>query len=335
YSRTASLLRRSQLLGILIAAISLALLAWIIIRLFEKLINRPIMLLKDRMAQVRQGKLDLSFPAVKQDEIGTLTQHFHHMVESLKKANHKIEELHRKEIERAEHLAAFGEMAAGLAHEIKNPLAGIRGALEVIHQRTNGKDPKKEIFQEMLYQIDKIKHILEDLLSYARPKEPKFRLIHPNICVEDALKLAKTQVGNKDIRFDFKGLDNGAQARIDPDRIQELMLNLIMNSISAIEKKGTIRIRLDSDNRDGLLITISDDGKGIEKKHLPKIFQPFFTTKPKGTGLGLSICKKIVESHNGSITVRSEPGKGTTFFIYLPVLERSINHEAEKNPRRG
>jgi len=320
YTAAATLLKKSQLKGILIGVVSISILIFIILRLFEKLVNRPISRLKDNMKNVQEGDLNIQFPVVKQDEIGSLAESFNTMVKELREANQKIKHLHNQHMEKAEHLASIGELAAGLAHEIKNPIAGMKGALEIINQKTDPSDPKKEIFKEILLQIEKIHNVIQDLLSYAKPKEMSFSLVNPNECIENAIKLAKPQTNSKDIIFHFAGIANNTLARIDADKIQELMLNLMLNSISAIEKKGQIDIKLLKKNEKDLEILFSDNGKGIKKAHLPQIFNPFFTTKSRGTGLGLSICKKITNAHNGSIQMKSKEGEGTTFFIRLPVL---------------
>ncbi len=316
----AALLEKNQMKGILIAVISLAVLSFVILRLFEKLINRPISQLKEKMKRVQEGDLDIQFSPSKNDEIGSLARNFNSMVTDLKKANEKIEELFSKQMEKAEHLASIGELAAGLTHEIKNPIAGMKGALEIINQKTDSSDPKKEIFTEILIQIDKINNVVHDLLRYARPKEMNRRVVDPIMPINTAIKFAKTQISDKEIDIQFNALTNGTQALIDADKIQEVMLNLMINSISAINKKGLITINLSEKGDRDLEIVLSDNGMGIKKDHLPQIFHPFFTTKTRGTGLGLSICKKIIEAHNGTIEVESKEEEGTTFTIELPVL---------------
>lgn len=320
YTSTAALLRKSQLQGILIGILALGTLAFIIIRLFDKLINRPISRLKEKMKKVEAGNLDFEFSSSKSDEIGSLTKSFDEMAKKLYEANKKVEELFNKQITKAGHLASLGELAAGLAHEIKNPIAGMKGALEIIDQRTDEADPKKEIFTEMLLQVEKINHVVEDLLSYAKPKEMKISLIDPNNCIQNAIKLAKPHINNKDIHFHFHPLKNEKLAYIDCNKIQEVLLNLLLNSISSIDKKGEISIELKEKNEKELEIIFSDSGRGIKQEHLPQIFHPFFTTKKRGTGLGLSICKNIIDAHYGSIGVESKENKGTTFLIRMPVL---------------
>ena len=172
----------------------------------------------------------------------------------------------------------------------------------------------------MILQIDKINNIIHDLLSYARPKEMNKRIVDPNEAIYNAIKFARTQISDKEIDIQFKSLTNGTLALIDADKIQEVLLNLIVNSISAINDKGRISIELHDKNQKELEILFADDGMGIKEEHLSQIFNPFFTTKNRGTGLGLSICKKIVEAHDGSIEVSSKSKEGTTFSIRLPVL---------------
>jgi hypothetical protein len=276
------------------------------------------------MKQVQGGNLHVQLKPLKNDDIGDLTQSFNIMVANLRLAKQQIEELHSKELERAGHLASMGELAAGLAHEIKNPIAGIKGALEVITQRTDPADPQKEIFTEILHQTDRIYNIVQDLLSYARPKEVNLKPTDPSECIQRAVHLAQSQTQDKDIRFHFEKSKEEMQILSDESKIQEVFLNLLINSIAAIEEKGEISIGLNQKNDRWLEIAIRDDGKGIKTEHLTQVFNPFFTTRRRGTGLGLSICKKIIEAHKGSIDVQSEEGKGTVFTIRLPLIDQAV-----------
>ena len=174
----------------------------------------------------------------------------------------------------------------------------------------------------MLLQIDKIDHVIQDLLSYAKPKEMNLLPANPNACAEAAINLAKPQIKDKDIRFKFKGLDNNDRAIIDVDKIQEVLLNLMLNSIAAIKNKGTISVDIHKAENNLIEIVFADDGSGIKKEHLSQVFNPFFTTRKKGTGLGLSICKRIIDAHKGSIEVSSVEGKETVFTICLPLAEK-------------
>ena len=325
YSSVFSIWKKNRTLGIIISLAALTILTLIILRLFEKIINRPIFNLKNRMKKIQEGDFSAIVPITKDDEIGDLAKSFNIMITKLEEANNRIEELHGKQMEKAEHLASLGEIAAGLAHEIKNPIAGMKGALEIIHNKTDDSDTNKEVFKEVLIQIDKIDQIIQDLLRYAKPKELNIREVPFEECVDHAVKLAQMQVKNKNIQFHVSSTEKSIYACLDADKIQEVLLNLILNGVAAIPEKGTITINITVQNNKDLLISISDNGTGIKKEFLSQIFQPFFTTKSQGTGLGLSICQKAIAAHSGTLEVESEEGKGTTFTILLPVVESKEN----------
>jgi len=327
YQNASALLLQSQWKGIVLALIALAVLTAIILRLFQRLINRPMLLLKDGMKRVQEGDLSVRWAPTKHDEIGNLMTSFNVMVENMQKANAEIKDLYQQRVEKAEHLAAFGELAAGLAHEVKNPLSGMRGALEVIDQRTPPGSPQKEIFQEILVQIDKLITIIQEFLSYARPKPLNFRASSPHLVVENAVRLAKTQVRGKDISFLLRLPGDDVRVPMDADRIQEVLVNLLLNSIAAIPDKGRILVRVRPNAPAGTLdITVADDGSGINAANLGQIFHPFFSTKKEGTGLGLSISKKTVDAHGGTIDVRSRESRGTIFTIRLPLTRPEQDH---------
>jgi hypothetical protein len=321
-SDSAAVLRTSQWKGVTVAAVTLAVLAFVILRLFERLINRPILRLRQGMAKVTQGDLTARLGATKKDELGRLAESFDSMVANLRTANRKIEDLYNERIERSEHLAAFGELAAGLAHEVRNPLAGIKGALEIISRGTPTDDPRREIFDEILRQADKVFSVIQDFLSYARLRPFQIGPASPNLIAENAIRMAKTQAQEKEIDFVFRGLPDEARFRLDADRIQDVLLNLLLNAVAAVESQGTVAVEARLAPDGGLEIEVADDGSGIKEAFLPLIFTPFFSTKKGGTGLGLSICRKIVEAHGGTISVASQEGRGTAFTIRIPAAIR-------------
>ncbi len=325
-TKISPLLERNRIKVMAVGLIALIVLIFVILRLFEKIINRPLSRLKSEMKKVRKGDLDVAAKPRNDDEIGELTRSFNLMVGDLKEARHKIKQLHEQEMEKAGHLASVGELAAGLAHEIKNPIAGINSSLEIICQKTPEGVPEKEIFREILKQTDRIHMIIQDLLSYAKPKPLSREQVNINQVIQRALKLAESQTKDKDIALNFNPLPGESVFMLDENKIQEVILNLLLNSIAAIEDTGVISITL-SRKKEKLLISIADNGRGIQQEHADKVFSPFFTTRRKGTGLGLSICKKIVEEHEGDIKVKSRFGKGTEFIISLPVESAPSNKE--------
>ncbi|MFV1977736.1 MAG: PAS domain-containing sensor histidine kinase [Myxococcota bacterium] len=242
----------------------------------------------------------------------------------------------RKQVEdalqRAEQLVVVGEMAAGLAHEIKNPLAGIKLSMEVLSNEFDLARKDGELAQQIIAEINRIEMLLKNLLNYAMPPTPKFAPIDVNWIIESALKIAKFSPKGPDrgakppqpneIEF-VKELDDLPLIVADAGQLQQVILNLLINAVYAVHGRGTIRLATAAKANDSIQIVVSDDGKGIAEPDLEKIFLPFFTTKPKGTGLGLSICKRLIEQQNGTISVVRNPEGGLTFTIHLPVEQMS------------
>jgi two-component system sensor histidine kinase AtoS len=236
-------------------------------------------------------------------------------------------------LQRTERLVVVGEMAAGLAHEIKNPLAGIKVSIEVLTSELQLEPEDSKVFQRIIDEINRIETLLKNLLSYAVPPTPQFAHIDVNRIIETAIKTVVFSLKSpaqrtksrevKDIRF-AKALDDRLpRITADPSQLQQVLLNLFLNGIQAIPEKGSITVET-STQADGFIrIVISDTGKGIDEKDLGNMFLPFFTTKPKGTGLGLPICKRLIEQQNGSIDVAYNDTGGLVFTITLPVEQRS------------
>ncbi len=300
-----------------VAFLTLILMTFVTYRLYARIIDRPLLRLMKNMRRVEDGDLSPRLPVTKKDEFGVLSQSFNAMVGRLDEISQEIAVQHKLQMEKAGHLASLGELAAGLAHEIRNPISGIKGAAEVIAQQFPPEDPRKEIFEEIRNQADRIYDIVQNLLLFAKPRELTRRRENPNACVQAAVRMAEHQTEGKEILFRFLPLKEGGTAELDCDKLQEVVLNLLLNGIAAIDKKGEISTTMEE--RDGgLEIRIEDTGKGIPSEHLPLIFNPFFTTRKKGTGLGLSLCRQIVEAHGGTITAESEPGQGAVFIIRIP-----------------
>jgi hypothetical protein len=282
-------------------------------------VQRPMVDLQENMARVGEGDLTASVSfARRNDEIGDLGRNFNQMVKSLKESREEIQRLHRTQMSRAEHLATLGELAAGLAHEIRNPLAGIAGVIEIIGRDLPTTSPARAVVKDVRQEIAQINHILSDLLQTARPHPPAIRRSDLNTTVEHAVMLARQQALSKPITIELKKNSSIPEVEHDSDQIHQVLLNLMINSIQAIEGNGKITVELDNDDLCST-IAVTDTGRGIAPEHLPNIFRPFYTTKGNGTGLGLSLARRIVEEHRGHIDVSSLPGQGTTFVVTLPI----------------
>jgi two-component system, NtrC family, sensor kinase len=281
-------------------------------------VQRPMVELQDKIARVGEGDLNVGVGfARRNDEIGDLGRNFNRMVVQLRESREEIELLHRTQMSRAEHLATLGELAAGLAHEIRNPLAGIAGVIEIIGRDLPSTSPARAVVKEVRQEIAQINRILTDLLQTARPHPPEVRPSDLNVTVEHAVMLARQQVMSKPIKIELQKDPSLPNVEHDSDQIHQVLLNLLLNAVQAIDSSGRVRVVL-SPSEDEAVITVSDTGRGIAPENLPNIFRPFYTTKGNGTGLGLSLARRIVEGHHGRIEVSSEIGIGTEFRVFLP-----------------
>lgn len=222
-----------------------------------------------------------------------------------------------EKLTRSEHLAELGQLAASLAHEIKNPLAGISGAIQVIRDGMRQEDPHRLIIHEILGQIDRLDAAVKDLLVYARPKPPEFRPCDLRAIITRVLTVMRDAPAFRDLRLRYVSQDGVPPVPADDRQIEQLVMNLLVNAAQASHGGYAIDIELGSVNRKVRLV-IRDEGAGMDEALVVRAFEPFFTTKAKGTGLGLPICRRIVEAHDGTIEIHSAIDKGTEVVVELP-----------------
>ncbi len=298
--------------AVAICAVSMLMLAY--------LVQRPMVELQEKIGQVSDGDLDVrvSFSR-RNDEIGDLGRQFNHMMQQLRESREEIERLHRTQMSRAEHLATLGELATGLAHEIRNPLAGIAGVIEIVGRDLPSTSPARAVIKDVRQEIAQINRIVTDLLETARPHPPQIRLSNLNTTVEHAVMLARQQVLSKPIKIELQKAPDLPEVEHDSDQIHQVLLNLLLNAVQAVTGAGTVNVEIDPQAQDGFAsVVVRDTGRGISPTHLSNIFRPFYTTKGNGTGLGLSLARRIVEEHHGRIEVASVVGKGSQFTVLLP-----------------
>jgi len=282
------------------------------------LIQRPMVELQEKMAKVSEGELDVAVSfSRRNDEIGDLGRNFNHMMQQLRESREEIERLHRTQMSRAEHMATLGELATGLAHEIRNPLAGIAGVIEIVGRDLPSTSPARAVVKDVRQEIARINRTLTDLLETARPHPPQIRQSNLNTTVEHAVMLARQQVLSKPIRIELQKAPDLPEVDHDSDQIHQVLLNLLLNAVQAMDGEGTVRVEIGSQESHAVLL-VSDTGRGIPPQHLANIFRPFYTTKGNGTGLGLSLARRIVEEHHGRIEVSSVEGSGSKFTVLLP-----------------
>jgi signal transduction histidine kinase len=305
---------------VLIAAVACAiLLCFVLLSVLLVLTERPLEELLKTIAHVRRGDLTARVEFAKRDDdVGQLGRQFNEMIQKLQENREEIEALRKWEMARSEHLVTLGELASGLAHEIRNPLAGIAGVVDIMSKEVPASSPSRAVIGEVHREILRIQAILNGLLSYARPRPPNFLAADLNATVEDAVEISRQEVGSKPIEVKFETVSSLPLVEHDPAQIQQVILNLIVNGIQAIPESGEVRVSVMCDH-DFVIVQVTDTGKGISAQMLPNIFKPFFTTRKDGTGLGLSLANGIVQSHGGRIEVTSTPGIGTQFKVSLPV----------------
>ena len=252
-----------------------------------------------------------------------------HDITQLKLAEEQIRQ-QTVELQRAAQLSITGELAAGLAHEIKNPLAGIQGAVDILIRRRDVNDPEREALEGVRHQVQRIDKTVRALLDRARPRNLKFIRASLTELMQATVGLARSQLvarGGDRIRIEFVPPAEEIFTVIDSAQIEDAVLNLMINAMEAVEEDGKVTLRIyrvapdDQEASEVAVIEVSDNGRGIDQKDLANIFSPFFTTRQGGTGLGLPAVRRIARVHGGSVDVKSVVGQGSTFAIRLPITE--------------
>ncbi len=243
----------------------------------------------------------------------------------------RLDESHRKlkaqtevlfqteeQLRRADRLSALGELSAGMAHEIRNPLGSIKGAAEILKDYYGPDAPQHEFIEILLKETDRLNKIVQEFLDFSRPKPPELREADINELLESVLALTAQPTRKAGISVEKRLDHNIGKWDLDAGLLKQAFLNLVLNSIQAMPEGGTLTV-VSARRDDRIEVKIVDTGAGISTDNRKKLFSPFFTTKKDGTGLGLAITYRIIQNHRGTIDVASEPGKGATFTITIPV----------------
>jgi signal transduction histidine kinase len=313
-----------------------------------RVITRPILRLVEVTKKVASGNFSQRVEKLNgSSEISMLTQAFNNMLESIEYHERELEkknaenlrlleetkrfnEILEAKIEEAtkeikekqdgliktERLATIGELATGIAHEIRNPLSGIAVALELMKNETHNEEHNQTI-SDILKELSRLERIIKGLLQLGHPRSLNLIECDPNEIIETALNLASLKAKERGIMVEKK-LDCKDRFQVDPEQIQQVLLNLLINGIDAMDgSSGKLTVETEGSNGQ-VKIKISDTGCGLSEKNKERIFHPFYSTKEHGTGLGLSISRRIVETHKGKLLISSEEGKGSTFTVVIP-----------------
>ncbi|HPD55962.1 MAG TPA: cache domain-containing protein [Smithellaceae bacterium] len=300
------------------------LIAFIIsLRLGNNIIER-IKILKRATEAIASGNLDYKLSPDKISGFNMLDEAFNYMARSLKEHNDQLQRMHQQ-LARTEKLTAMGQMAAGVAHEINNPLGGILLYSSLVLEDLPENSPLRDNMQKIIYQANRCKDIVQGLLDFSRAPTGEMAPLQINQVVSTSLNLVKDQAMFHGIKIENRFADNLPEVMGDRSRLEEVFLNLFINAADAMNGKGKLNITTEMSKNDCVRISIADTGKGVSKDLLPHIFEPFFTTKEpgRGTGLGLSIVYGIIKRHKGTIDAESEEGKGTTFIVTLPAYRNN------------
>ncbi len=292
------------------------------------IVIKPINRLKQHMNKIGDAvngsktyddmQFSLTAESKRNDEISDLEKAFNKLINRLNESKVELNEMHQKQLEQADRMFTVGEMAASLAHEIKNPISGVIGALQIFDSETQSGDAKKEIIGEMMSLLQRVNNAVNDLLSYARPKSPVFETVDVKSLINKTLSLITPLQPEKKINYNVVLGDESLVISADSNQMQQVLFNLMLNALQAMANEGSLNVFV-TKKENSVEIEVIDNGAGIKPETLPFLFKPFFTTKHKGTGLGLAISKRIIEQHSGSIEITSEVGKGTKAKISLPL----------------
>ena len=309
-------------LVLMLAADGAVIICGVSIGVVAYLVQGPMLELQEKVALISDGNLEVAVSfAERNDEIGDLGRNFNHMTKQLRESRKEIETMHRTQMSRAEHLATLGELATGLAHEIRNPLAGIAGVIEIIGRDLPESSPARDMVKDVRLEINQINRILNDLLETARPHPPMMMRSNLNTTVEHAVMLARQQVLSQPIKIELDKAPDLPEVEHDSGQIHQVLLNLLLNAVQAMDGAGTVTVAIGA-RGDCASVSVSDTGRGIPEQQLAQIFRPFYTTRGNGTGLGLSLARRIIEEHRGRIHVTSVVGKGSRFEVLIPFNAR-------------
>jgi len=298
-------------------------LGFIMTYLFSRWLVTPIAQLAEGISKVAAGDLNHKVRIESADELGKLAKSFNQMVKAIKERDHKLLEMTENKLTAVERQISTGRLAAGVAHEINNPLTAILSLSSLWLKHMSTEDPKREDLEIIVTETSRCREIVRNLLDFARERPTEKRIVDINRVIRDTLTLAKKYDSMEKIRVETKLSEMRLNVNGDPKLLQQVFTNLLLNAAESMEDGGDIKIATDEDSSGGFVqISVQDTGKGIRKEYLKRVFEPFFTTKTggKGTGLGLSVSLGIIQKHEGTIEIESEDNKGTRVTVILPRL---------------
>lgn len=243
------------------------------------------------------------------------------LVNTSMEAERKLQE-DRQKLQEKENLAAIGQMAAGIAHEVRNPLTTIKGFVHLLEKHNGMKDPTVNSYLEMIdKETNRMNSLLKDFLQYAKPGKPQLIIKNVNLIISDIVFLLETHCHSRGVNMETTLAQKIPEIQCDENQIKQVIMNIVLNGIDAMENSEEKLLNISTFyDKKFVYIVLKDSGCGIPEEHRTKVFIPFYTTKEQGTGLGLSVCYAIIESHNGKIEIESRVNEGASFIISLPLF---------------
>jgi len=289
--------------------------------LIHRVVGRPVRLLIDSMSRLQAGDFSVHVPPSGTTEIDEINAGFNHMVDQLRRGRASEEETRRLQLERVEQLAVVGELAAGLAHEIRNPLSGVKTVLEVIAEESVSDNPsRRAILHDASAELLRIDQIVRDLLDYARPKPPELTTFDLNEVVHETVALTTAKAAAEGAKVTTQLAPHLPAAFGDPALVRQVVVNLLLNALQAAGAPETTEIQLATGTADRFIwCRVRDNGPGIPAERAESIFRPFVTTRTKGTGLGLAISQRVVQLQGGRLTLDNPGRPGASFSFTVPV----------------
>ena len=227
----------------------------------------------------------------------------------------------RVQLERSQRLSLLGKIAAGVAHEIKNPLASIKGAVEILGDEDSPAASRKEFRDIVVKEVRRIDTSVSDFLTFARPGETRFVQCDISDITARALRQLEAQAHRQEVSFQYTQ-QPGVVVNGDPDKLHQVLLNLLLNAVEVSPPQSQIEVKMTRDSKNNrAVLEVSDSGPGIPEENLGRVFEPFFTTKSAGTGLGLAIAASIIEAHRGTLELTNNASGGATARLGLPLIE--------------
>lgn len=342
------IIKQNRIGTVLFVILFIILMSFSLCIILYRFVSKPVSLLDEGMRKIAKGELDHVIELNSNDEMGLLARTFNSMVGDIRKYRENMEnwknlleeEVQKKTAEimkahdqliNAEKLASLGRMAAGVAHELNSPLTGIITFAHLMLKRTPSENKQDiEDLEVIIEQANRCSKIIKSLLGFSRKTTAEKMLVNINDLTESTISMVRNQAKFHNIKFNLNFDSAIPSVAVDPNQMQQVLLNLLINAADAMNERGqvTAATRLVTDrvnDKKYVEIELADTGPGIPEDQVGRIFEPFFTTKPvgKGTGLGLAVSYGIIKKHGGNIFVRSEAGKGASFFVRIPLENNS------------